>query len=74
MEKFAKLKREEFAIALSKVLMTQGDFAVSIGSSSSWLSRLGSDKECYKCGVKFIRRVLDGFKGKYNVDDLFVWV
>lgn len=75
MIKFAKLKREPFGNALADKLITQEEFAKIIGSDQSYLSRLSSDSpSACRCGKKFVRRVLDGFDGKYSFDELFFWV
>lgn len=75
MKKFAKIKREAFGNALAEMIITQEEFARIIGSDQSYLSRLSSDSpSSCRCGKKFVRRVLDGFNGKYKFDDLFFWV
>lgn len=74
MNKFAKLNRTFFVNALAESLLTQEEFAISIGSNTSYLSRLSSSSpSSCRCGKKFVRRVLAGFGGKYKFDDLFFW-
>jgi|6_EtaG_2_1085325.scaffolds.fasta_scaffold319949_1 hypothetical protein len=74
MKKFAKLKQEAFVDALNKDLITQGEFAEKIGSNQSYLCRISSDSPSgSRCSIKFIRRVLQGFKVNYGLDDLFYY-
>lgn len=74
MRRYAKLKRMEFSEAVGSELLTIEEFANKIGAHACYLSRLSSDtRSGCRCGKKFIRRILDGFNGKYVFDDLFFW-
>lgn len=75
MPKLARLKKKEFHEALAEELLTLEEFAEKIGSNQSYLSRIYSESPSgCRCGKKFIRRVLDGFDGKYRFNDIFFWV
>ena len=73
MAKNIKLREEEFNLAIKKELLTVGQFAEIIGTSGSYLSRVClSARNGGSCSPKIARRILDGFKGKYKIDDLFL--
>lgn len=74
MKRFAKIKRDEFANAVGEDLLTINEFSEKIGIHPSYLSRLSSDtKTGCRCGKKTVRRILSGFNGRYEFDDLFFW-
>lgn len=74
MQQYAKLKRDEFSKAVREELITIEEFAETININQSYLSRIDSESRSgCRCTVKFVRRVLKGFDGKYTFDDLFFW-
>jgi hypothetical protein len=74
MKQFAKLKREEFDKAVRDELVTIEEFSDRVQTSPSYISRIGSKSpSSCRCSLKFSRRILNGFNGKYRFDDLFFW-
>lgn len=74
MNSCAKLKREKFKIALRDLLLTQADFAKSVGITRQHLCAIASENMNDVASPSLCRKILDRFGDRYVFDDLFFWV
>jgi len=72
----AKLKEEAFFRALKAELLNQKEFSIKIGSQNpQYISKLSNPKHSdITASPTYVKRILDGFSGKYTFDELMYWV